>query len=872
MWHQAYPRPSNQTTWDSAADETNWVAVGAGGGFGVFGPSGVSLTHLLVTTRPSPAVLKMKTLRLGVQSGLLLCSVIALTGTLGVRAQTLTLDEALDTTNLAWTTGGDAAWFGEVTNSYDDNGAACSVLTGPGQTSWLETTVVGPGTLSFWSVVADGIGFPHLPSAFLSFGVNPGQAPGGPGGWSSNWAQTLYDLPEGTNVLRWSFQTYSFATNGVIAAFLDQVVIGPARPLQITDGPSDVTVYARQAASLYVIAIGTPPITYQWVINGTDIPGATNATWFIQSVSTNDAGVYSARLTNPQGFLPSTNATLTVLPPSLPIIAYPPADMTVYSGQTAQWWVWADGSPPFAYQWFKNGTNLPGATSATLTITNVQMNDAGSYSLQVTNTEGSVLTSNALLTVLPSTAPIITRQPCSLNVAAGAAPVLSIQANGEPTLQYQWLRNGTNLPGATHSSLSFSNITAADAGVYSVRVANFLGATQSQGALVRVLAPLSALGSWFQGVNGLTVTNGLAYLAQGNDGLGVLDVTDPANPVMIGGYHTAGQALTVRLAGDLAYVAEGFSGLEILSVTNPAHPVRVGAYTTNSAQDLCVVGTLAYIAAADGGLRVVDVSNPAQPLPLGGLVTNMSATGVCVAGNLACVACPTVISQLGHPMVAGLQIIDVSNPLQPALLSTTSSDANAVALLGNVALTAGLNSNLQLFDVSNPAAPDWLGSFAPPPPPPPIFRLGPGASDVQAAGNLAYVPFGSNGLWVVDVSNPSAPVNVGRFTTIAAAQRVALSGNRAYVALGEAGLQIVALPANLGVEPFPALKLSHQNGFTLRLTGPAGAQAAIEYVDSLSGAPWQPLQTVSFTNGPVVLDVSSPAVTKRFFRARLLWQ
>jgi hypothetical protein len=547
--------------------------------------------------------------------------------------------------------------------------------------------------------------------------------------------------------------------------------------------------------------------------------------------------------------------------------------LTVYSGQTAQWSVWVDGSPPFVYQWLKDGTNLAGATSATLTITNAQASDAGNYSLQVTNTEGSLLSTNALLTVLQSSAPIITGQPCSLNVAAGASPVLAIQASGAPTLQYQWLRNGTNLAGATRSSLSFSNIIPADAGVYSAKVANFLGSAQSQSALVRVLPPLSALGYWFQDVNGLAVTNGLAYLAQGNDGLGVLDVTDPANPVMIGGYHTAGQALTVRLAGNLAFVAEGFSGLEILSITNPAHPVRLGAYTTNSAQDLCVVGGLAYIAAGNGGLQVVDVSNPAQPLPLGGLVTNMSAVSVRVVGNLAYVACPTVISQFGHPMTAGLQIIDVSDPSQPALLSTTSSDANAVALVGNLALTAGLNSGLQLFDVSHPAAPFSLGSFAPPPPPPPPFLLlGQAASDVQAASNLAYVTFGSNGLWVVDVSNPSAAVDVGRFTTIASAQKVVLSGNTAYVALGNGGLQIIALPANLGVQPFPALTLSQANGLRLTLTGPAGAQAALEYTDSLIAASWQPVQTVTLTNAPLVLDVSSsPGVTQRFFRARLLW-
>jgi hypothetical protein len=89
-----------------------------------------------------------------------------------LRAQSISLGEALDT-NLVWTTGGDALWFGQTTNSYDGVSAAGCILSGAGRESWLETTVVGPATLSFWSAETDWTVFPQSVTAGLTFVINP---------------------------------------------------------------------------------------------------------------------------------------------------------------------------------------------------------------------------------------------------------------------------------------------------------------------------------------------------------------------------------------------------------------------------------------------------------------------------------------------------------------------------------------------------------------------------------------------------------------------------------------------------------------------------------------------------------------------------
>jgi hypothetical protein len=85
--------------------------------------------------------------------------------------------------------------------------------------------------------------------------------------------------------------------------------------------------------------------------------------------------------------------------PTAPVIVSQPTNQTVYVGFTAAFSVVALGTPPLSYQWSFNGTNIVGATATTLTLTNVQLSQAGNYVVLVTNSYGSVLSSNAMLTV-----------------------------------------------------------------------------------------------------------------------------------------------------------------------------------------------------------------------------------------------------------------------------------------------------------------------------------------------------------------------------------------------------------------------------------------------------------------------------------------
>ena len=151
-----------------------------------------------------------------------------------------------------------------------------------------------------------------------------------------------------------------------------------------------------------------------------------------------------------------------------------PASQTVTLGSGAFFNVSAIGDvDQLFYQWRKNGTNLVGETSASYSIPNVQLSDAGNYTVVVTNSLAVKTSIVAVLTVNQLTH--ITTQPVSQLVNVGANVQFYSDAVGNGTLAYQWKKNGTNLVGQTETTLNLSSVTTNDAGDYSLFVTNNLG-------------------------------------------------------------------------------------------------------------------------------------------------------------------------------------------------------------------------------------------------------------------------------------------------------------------------------------------------------------------------------------------------------------
>jgi hypothetical protein len=260
---------------------------------------------------------------------------------------------------------------------------------------------------------------------------------------------------------------------------------GLVTPPTITSQPGNQTVAAGGSATFTVAATGAAPLSYQWRLNGVNIGGATTPSITINNAQLAQGGGYSVRVVNSAGAAVSVTAVLTVQAP--PVITQQPQSRSVAAGSTALFAVTAQGTPPLAYEWRRNGTPVPGATSATLVVTNVQPALEGDYTVRVSNNFGAVTSAVANLSI--SAVPVIITQPQGTNVFVGATVTLSVGVSGSPPLVYQWRFNNVNIPGATGPNLTLSNLQTSDTGNYSVFVTNDVGAALSSPALLTVTVP-----------------------------------------------------------------------------------------------------------------------------------------------------------------------------------------------------------------------------------------------------------------------------------------------------------------------------------------------------------------------------------------------
>ena len=155
------------------------------------------------------------------------------------------------------------------------------------------------------------------------------------------------------------------------------------------------------------------------------------------------------------------------------------------SGRDCVTFTAAAGNSP-TYQWSCNGTAISGATGATLTLTNVQLSAAGSYTVTATISGYSVTSSGAALTVLPLAAPSFTVNPMSVTIASGRSAAFSVAASGELAPTYQWNFDGAPISGATDPVLLLSAATSANAGSYTCTASNASGTVTSTAATLTV--------------------------------------------------------------------------------------------------------------------------------------------------------------------------------------------------------------------------------------------------------------------------------------------------------------------------------------------------------------------------------------------------
>jgi hypothetical protein len=220
--------------------------------------------------------------------------------------------------------------------------------------------------------------------------------------------------------------------------------IGVGELPTLVSPPQSQSAGLGSPASFNVVANGSTNFSYQWQLNGVALPAATDSTFAIPSVQSNSTGSYSVVVSNVIGVVTSAPPAVLTLQ-FTPAINTQPVSLTAIAGTSATFSLAVAGLAPLDYQWRFDGHAIANATNSTLTLSPVTAAEAGSYSVVVSNSLGTVTSSNAVLTVPTGVAPPTVAITAPANNYSTTNPVLKVTgtASGKAAITQVSIEVGT---------------------------------------------------------------------------------------------------------------------------------------------------------------------------------------------------------------------------------------------------------------------------------------------------------------------------------------------------------------------------------------------------------------------------------------------
>ncbi len=286
--------------------------------------------------------------------------------------------------------------------------------------------------------------------------------------------------------------------------------------------------------------------------------------------------------------------------------------------------------------------------------------------------------------------------------------------------------------------------------------------------------------------HGVALRDNIAFLFDGSPRtFRSIDISDPANPVILSSMELSGGK--VVLNGDYAITG----GLTVIDISNSVHPEILGSIEEGTGGDfIASIGDLAAYT-NNNGLVIASIEDPEHPfiistltLPTSGVST--ASGGVVMSGDFAYVGRRS----------AGFYVVDLSDPSEPFIAASVDTNAERMALCGNLLVVANVYYDVEFYDVSNPSSPQFLSE---------ITINSNRCWDLKIKGSLVYRSTGKSGLQIIDASDPMNPSVIGSY--LRWTDQIALSETSTFVSIGDDGFHVVdtndcGLP--LGACPPPA--------------------------------------------------------------------
>ena len=307
--------------------------------------------------------------------------------------------------------------------------------------------------------------------------------------------------------------------------------------------------------------------------------------------------------------------------------------------------------------------------------------------------------------------------------------------------------------------------------------------------------------------------------AIGGGKLHILDIRQPSEPVVVGNLPGLGSVRQILVRDGIVYISSRQDGLFIVDAKDPRAPKRLNHFdTVEFATGLAISGEVLFVACRHYGVELIDISNPAAPRHLSTVRTGEAQSVVARDGYL----------YTGVWASSEVVTVDVRDPLNPTITARTPLDGygDGVDVEGDLLYVAtghhsgetprkqpgdpgfGRGHGLELLDISDPANPRWISRVKFPP----LYEIGNDMWGVTVANDHAFVADTYNGLFVVNVADPTSPRVIAHRQLPFVESRdvhsfvggLAVSDDRIFLAGGYSDLHVVAAP---GIARTPAAEI-----------------------------------------------------------------
>ncbi len=254
-----------------------------------------------------------------------------------------------------------------------------------------------------------------------------------------------------------------------------------------------------------------------------------------------------------------------------------------------------------------------------------------------------------------------------------------------------------------------------------------------------------------------------AYLGE-DHGIRVVDISNPWFP-QLEGYYSFGSypnhyASDLWVVGDIAYVANSNGGLKVLDISESNDINEIGSFDALHSRGLFVEGEYLYLVSLLGGFYIIDISDPGNPIEVSASPSGYGAYSLVKRG--------------GFLYTSGMSVWDIgdlSSPIEVGNFFGSTYDNVDISMLGNFVCLSSKSNGLRTIDVSNPYTIHSIGN---------ISTSG-SARDVVVIDDYAYIADGSEGLQIIDVSEPAEPLHIAQYYSNGYASYIRGDGDFVYL-------------------------------------------------------------------------------------------